>query len=177
VGPTPTVPTTRNVSGSAERASMELLWAGNLGAIAMADACFTLLYCARRSFSSFVVSSLSLSAPSSQSALIFAAVFVIVWVGAGVITLNAALLGGNISFLQSVCVLGYCIFPMNLASLLCHAWDNKYFHFALVAVAFVWSTRASVGFMAQLVPENKRALSVYPVLLFYVTIGWMILVQ
>ena len=103
--------------------------------------------------------------------------FVIVWIGAGIITLNAALLGGQISFLQSVCVLGYCLAPLNVASLGCHIWSNKYYHFILVAIAFVWATRASVGFMAQLVAENKRALGVYPVLLFYLSISWMILVQ
>ena len=124
-----------------------------------------------------LASTLSISASSKQSALIFAAVFVLVWVGAGIITLNAALLGGQISFLQSVCVLGYCIAPLNLASILCHAWANKIYHFVLVMVAFVWATRASVGFMAQLVAENKRALAVYPVLLFYLAIAWMILVQ
>lgn len=123
-----------------------------------------------------LATTLSISS-SSQAAIIFAAVFVIVWVGAGFITLNAALLGGNISFLQSVCVLGYCLAPLNIASILCFAWANKYFHFVLVLVAFVWATRASVGFMAQLVPEEKRALGVYPVLLFYITIAWMILVQ
>jgi len=48
---------------------------------------------------------------------VFAGVFVIVWLGSGVVTINAQLLGGNISFLQSVCVLGYCIAPLALASL------------------------------------------------------------
>ena len=103
--------------------------------------------------------------------------FVIVWVGAGVITLNAALLGGRMSFLQSVCVLGYCLAPLNVASILCHVWANKIFHFVVVLVAFGWSTRASVGFMAQLLQDNRRALGVYPVLLFYIAIAWMILVQ
>lgn len=124
-----------------------------------------------------LAATLSISAETSQAAVIFAAVFVIVWVGAGVVTFNAKLLGGNISFLQSVCVLGYSIAPLNLASILCHAWLNKYFHFAIVGVAFLWATSASVGFMAQLVPDPKRTLGVYPVLLFYLSISWMVLVQ
>ena len=36
----------------------------------------------------------------------FAEVFVIVWLGSMVVTLNTKLLGGHISFFQSVCVLG-----------------------------------------------------------------------
>ncbi|RHY26429.1 hypothetical protein DYB32_007618 [Aphanomyces invadans] len=36
---------------------------------------------------------------------------------------------------------------------------------------------ASVVFMSQLVPPKRKALTVYPVLLFYLFIGWMILIS
>ena len=49
----------------------------------------------------------------------FAEVFVIVWVGALVVTLNTKLLGGHISFFQSVCVLGYCLLPLGIALAIC----------------------------------------------------------
>ena len=84
---------------------------------------------------------LSLRAQEGQTSLVFASVFVIVWAGSGVVTLNAALLGGNISFFQSVCVLGYCIFPLVLASVLCRLWYNAYWRTFVVAGALVWSTR------------------------------------
>jgi len=124
-----------------------------------------------------LASTLSFRAAEDQVALTFATVFVIVWVGAGIVTANAALLGGNASFLHCVCVLGYCLFPLNLASILCHFWGNKIFQGIVVAVAFLWSSRASVGFMAQLVADDRKALAVYPVLLFYLYVAWMILVQ
>ena len=38
---------------------------------------------------------LSFTAPEGQTALVFAAVFVVIWVGAAVVTLNAQLLGGT----------------------------------------------------------------------------------
>lgn len=120
---------------------------------------------------------LSIRAPQGQASIVFAAVFVIVWCGAAVVSLNAQLLGGNVSFFQSVCVLGYCIFPLNLAALLCALFDSTVFHLVAVVVAFVWATRASVVFMSQLVAEGRRALAVYPVLLFYIVIAWMIAVQ
>jgi hypothetical protein len=62
---------------------------------------------------------LSLSAPSDSSSLVFASVFVVVWAGSAIVTLNAQLLGGSISFFQSVCILGYCIFPLTISSLVC----------------------------------------------------------
>lgn len=121
--------------------------------------------------------SLSWTAKDNQAAELFAAVFVIVWLGSGFVTLNAALLGGKISFLQSVCVLGYCVAPLVLASIVTHLWAAKLFKLIVVGVALAWSSRASVGFMAQLVEEDRRALSVYPLLLFYIVIGWLVLEQ
>ena len=38
---------------------------------------------------------LGMSAPEGQAELVFAAVFFIIWFGAGVVTLNAQLLGGT----------------------------------------------------------------------------------
>ena len=86
---------------------------------------------------------LSVSAPVGQASLVFASVFVIVWAGAAVVTVNAQLLGGSISFFQSVCVLGYCIFPLVLASLLATAWSNSVYRTVLVLTALVWSTRGA----------------------------------
>lgn len=48
------------------------------------------------------------------------------------------------SFLQSVCVLGYCIFPLNLASILCHFVAAKLFHTLTVLVAFAWAARGAL---------------------------------
>lgn len=44
----------------------------------------------------FIFSTLSTSVPSDQSVPIFTGVFVIVWLGAAVVTLNAKLLGGSV---------------------------------------------------------------------------------
>ena len=119
---------------------------------------------------------LSWFAPVEQKSLVFASVFVIIWCGAAVVTVNALLLGGNISFFQSVCVLGYCIFPLNIASVVCLAGGNILWRIAVVAVCFFWSTGASLGFMGELVPPNRKALAVYPLFLFYTSIGWLILI-
>jgi hypothetical protein len=58
---------------------------------------------------------------------------------------NALLLGGNISFFQSVCVLGYCIFPLNIASVICLLGGPIVWRVIVVAVCFFWSTSASLG--------------------------------
>ena len=120
---------------------------------------------------------LSLGAPDGQSSLVFGAVFCIVWVGAFFVALNAQLLGGNISFFQSVCVMGYCLFPLNIASVLCWAWGNVVWKTAVVVISLAWATRASVVFMASMVTEKRKVLAAYPVVLFYLLISWMIFVS
>lgn len=117
---------------------------------------------------------LSASAPSGQASLVFAAVFVVVWGGAAVVTLNSLLLGAKVGFFQSVCVLGYCMFPLVLAAVPCYFVSYAPIKFILVAVGFGWATKASAVFSAALVDESKKALSVYPVVLFYVALAWMI---
>jgi hypothetical protein len=100
---------------------------------------------------------LSFKAPVGQASLVFAAVFCAVWVGSAVVTINAQLLGGTISFFQSVCVLGYCVFPLALASVVVDLFKmlvdlfkkpplgafSTLVELAVLVVAFLWSTRAS----------------------------------
>lgn len=112
----------------------------------------------------------------------FAEVFVIVWFGSIIITLNSKLLGGTISFFQSLCVLGYCIMPLTVAMIVCRLvllGSSGTVSFAVrlivVTASFGWSTFASTAFLADSQPPNRKALVVYPVFLFYFVIGWMVL--
>ena len=107
----------------------------------------------------------------------FSAVFLAVWAGAAIVTLNAQLLGGKVSFFQSVCVLGYCLFPMNITAVLCALWGNTVFKAIVVVLGFLWATRASVVFMTELVSAERRVLAAFPVFLFYLVIAWMIFIS
>nr|XP_009935578.1 PREDICTED: protein YIPF6 [Opisthocomus hoazin] len=85
----------------------------------------------------------------------FAEVFVIIWFGAVVITLNSKLLGGTISFFQSLCVLGYCILPLTVAMLVCRlvllagsGTVSFIIRLIVVVAMFGWSTLASTAFLA-----------------------------
>mmetsp|Transcript_116136 Transcript_116136/g.335407 ORF Transcript_116136/g.335407 Transcript_116136/m.335407 type:complete len:243 (+) Transcript_116136:372-1100(+) len=125
---------------------------------------------------------LSFKAPAGQAALVFAAVFCAVWLGSAVVTINAQLLGGTISFFQSVCVLGYCVFPMTMAAVVVDLFKLlplKGLAFlvdlAVLAAAFLWSTRASAVFIGQYVVASRRVLAVFPVLFFYIFLAWLIL--
>ena len=47
---------------------------------------------------------LSTKAPSKQTSHVFTTVFIVMWVGALIVTVNAQLLGASISIFQSLCV-------------------------------------------------------------------------
>eukprot|EP01111_Echinosteliopsis_oligospora_P009748 TRINITY_DN2913_c0_g1_i1.p1 TRINITY_DN2913_c0_g1~~TRINITY_DN2913_c0_g1_i1.p1 ORF type:complete len:217 (-),score=42.38 TRINITY_DN2913_c0_g1_i1:521-1117(-) len=123
---------------------------------------------------------LSVEAPDDDAALVFAIVFVIVWAGAAVVTLNAQLLGGTLSFFQSVCVLGYCLFPLVICAIVLlivgEFWSNIIFRGLFTTGSFFWAAFASVGFMSGVVPPARKAIAVYPVCMFYIVISWMILI-
>jgi len=117
----------------------------------------------------------SQAADDEQASYAFADVFCIVWVGSAVVTLNASLLRGNVSFFQSVCVLGYCMCPLVIAAFISMLLQSTWFKVIAVGAGTFWSTGASVGYMGELVQEDRTALAVYPVWLFYIALAWMIL--
>ncbi len=94
-------------------------------------------------FCLMLASMLSITTNADDKTLLFEIVFVIVWLGGAIIAVNGQLLGGTISFFQSICLLGYCLFPLNIAAML-NVFLNPFVHIAVkityVAVAFVWST-------------------------------------
>jgi hypothetical protein len=110
-----------------------------------------------------------------QASFAFADVFCIVWVGSGVVTLNALLLRGKVSFFQSVCVLGYCMCPLVIVAFITMLLQQTWFKVLAVSAGTFWSTGACVGFIGDLVPEDRTALAIYPVWLFYIAIAWMIM--
>lgn len=86
---------------------------------------------------------LFLGADDKSKGLIFAASFIIPWLGAGVVTANSVLLGGKISFFQAICLLGYCVFPLAIAAMLVRLSENWIFRGVLVGLTFAWSTFCS----------------------------------
>ncbi|KAK2170584.1 hypothetical protein LSH36_2g18029 [Paralvinella palmiformis] len=113
----------------------------------------------------------------------FAEVFVIYWVGAAIVTLNTKLLGGSISFFQSICVLGYCVLPLTIVLIVCRliliAQPQTTALFVIrcviVLLAFGWSTFASTAFLAESQPPRRKALAIYPIFLFYFIISWLVI--
>jgi len=121
---------------------------------------------------------LSLNAPAANSISVFTAVIVIVSLGSFVVTVQTKLLGGKISFFQGLCVLGYCIAPLNIAALVALFVQKIYIRAPVALAAWAWCIWAAVNFLSGSKIEQQRILlAVYPLLLFYFILAWMILIQ
>ena len=124
---------------------------------------------------------LSLKAPPKQASLVFAAVFCSYWAGGSVVTVNAQLLGATMSFFQSLCVMGYSMFPLVIAAfiigclkLFISTW--LWFDLIFIILGFLWSTRVASVFLSLYIKPERRFLALYPVFFVYTFLGWMILV-
>eukprot|EP01060_Flectonema_neradi_P006228 TRINITY_DN1416_c2_g1_i2.p1 TRINITY_DN1416_c2_g1~~TRINITY_DN1416_c2_g1_i2.p1 ORF type:complete len:182 (+),score=6.79 TRINITY_DN1416_c2_g1_i2:1033-1578(+) len=110
---------------------------------------------------------------------IFGGVFAFFWLGSGVVTLQSKFLGGKISFFQTLCALGYSLFPLCIVGVLLLIINGTNGWLVLVkilmsAAGWVWCCRASFDFITGSVPERRRLLAVYPISLFYFFLAWLL---
>ena len=94
------------------------------------------------------------------------------------------------SFLQSLCVLGYCLFPLDVAALLATFIRILWIRIPIALVGFAWSTYgkctatrrlqkltiipAAINFLGGTRLEDNRAfLAVYPAILLFFLLAWI----
>jgi len=114
----------------------------------------------------------------------FAEFFALTWLGSIVVTVNIKLLGGTISFFQSACVIGYCLFPLAVSLAFSKAFlmlfdGQSMFVFIVrsitVLISLLWSSYSSMQFLGHSTVSKRKALAAYPMFLFYFVIAWMVL--
>ncbi|KAL4943287.1 hypothetical protein BDV06DRAFT_140472 [Aspergillus oleicola] len=111
-------------------------------------------------------------AKGDQADLVFSGVFSLVWVGESVVTLQIKLLGGNISFFQSVCIIGYTLFPLVIAALLSALGLPTIARIPVYLVLIAWSVAAGISILGGSgVLRNRVGIAVYPLFVFYIAIG------
>ncbi|OVA12440.1 Yip1 domain [Macleaya cordata] len=112
---------------------------------------------------------------SVKKSEVFAVAFALLAAGAIILTLNVLLLGGHIIFFQSLSLLGYCLFPLDLGALICMLKDNVILKVIVVCITLAWSSWAAYPFMSSAVNPRRKALALYPVFLMYVSVGFLII--
>lgn len=83
--------------------------------------------------------------------------------------------GGHIIFFQSLSLLGYCLFPLDIGALICLLGINVIIKMMVVLVTFSWSSWAAYPFMSTAVSPRRKALALYPIFLMYVFVGCLVI--
>jgi hypothetical protein len=122
----------------------------------------------------FLGLTLSWSASVKKSE-VFAVAFAVLAAGAVILTLNVLLLGGHIIFFQSLSLLGYCLFPLDVGAVICMLKDNVILKIVVVGITLAWSSWAAYPFMSAAVNPRRKALALYPVFLLYISVGFLII--
>ncbi|KAH9305058.1 hypothetical protein KI387_009462 [Taxus chinensis] len=121
----------------------------------------------------FLGLTLSWSASIDKSK-VFAVAFAVLAAGAVVLTLNVLLLGGHIIFFQSLSLLGYCLFPLDVGALVCMLKSSLIIKVIVVFITLAWSSWAAYPFMSAAVAPSRKGLALYPVFLLYISVGFLI---
>ena len=102
-------------------------------------------------------------------------IFVIFWLGGVVLYLNANFLGVKASIFQMLCLLGYCLFPLNLSAIIVTIFNfNDIIRLIIVMASLCWSIYSSSDYLKAISNQNQRYLVLYPCILFYLYISWFI---
>jgi len=82
-----------------------------------------------------------------------------------------------ILFFQSLCVLGYCMFPLCVSSLLFLFVRHWFIRIPVSIVTFGWASYAANVFLSNSVKTDRKVLTMFPVVLFYLFLSWLVLAQ
>ena len=119
--------------------------------------------------------SLTLTFNTKEKSQITSLIFLIFWLGGVIIFLNNYFLEVKASIFQIFCLLGYCLFPLNIAAIIVTIIPfNDIIRLIIVATTCCWSIYSSSGYLKAITTQDKRYLVLYPCILFYLYISWFI---
>jgi len=127
-------------------------------------------------FITFLSCTLSLNAKEKSNIMVL--LFALFWIGSFLIYLNANLLDSKIKLFPIMCLLGYCLFPLNVAAFIL-ALTNFYdiFKLIIVGVMCFWSLFCIEGYIKYACENEQKFLVFYPAILLFIFISWFIFVN
>ena len=124
-------------------------------------------------FNIFLACTLAINSNDKSQTVIL--IFLIFWVGSFLVFLNSNLLGVKISIFQIFCLLGYCLFPLNISSFIFSFIKiNDILKLFFIGLTCFWSLFSVSRFLQKLANSEQRYLVLYPVILLYFFISWFI---
>ena len=117
----------------------------------------------------------NLSIDTKEKSQMTTLIFIIFWVGGVILYLNANFLGVKASIFQMLCLLGYCLFPLNISAVIVTIFNlNDILRLIIVIFTLIWSIHSSSDYLKIISNPEQRYLVLYPCILFYLYISWFI---
>ena len=123
----------------------------------------------------FLAGTLALNSTDKSQTIIL--IFLIFWVGSFLVFFVIHLLGVKTSIFQIFCLLGYCLFPLDLSAfILSFTKFLEIIRFIIVGITCAWSLYSVSSFLKNLAMPEQRYLALYPSILLYIYISWFVFV-
>ena len=117
----------------------------------------------------------TLTLNTKEKGQITSLIFIIFWLGGSIIYLNNHFLGVKASIFQLFCLLGYCLFPLNIAAIIVTLINlNDIIRLIIVIFFCIWAIYSSGDYLKVITTQEQRYLVLYPCILFYVYISWFV---
>ena len=122
-----------------------------------------------------MILALTLSFDTKEKSQMTSLIFIIFWLGGVLLYLNANFLGVKTSIFQMFCLLGYCLFPLNISAIILTIFSfNDIIRLIIVMITLVWSIYSSSDYLKIIANQEQIYLVLYPCILFYLYISWFI---
>ena len=122
-----------------------------------------------------MILALTLSFDTKEKSQMTSLIFIIFWLGGVLLYLNANFLGVKTSIFQMYCLLGYCLFPLNISAIILTIFSfNDIIRLIIVMITLVWSIYSSCDYLKIIANQEQIYLVLYPCILFYLYISWFI---
>ena len=126
-------------------------------------------------FITFLSCTLAINSKDKSHTII--SIFAIFWIGNLLVYINGNLLNSNIKFFQTICLLGYCLFPLNISALILSITNfYEIIRVTFILITLVWSLFSVKQYFKSLTNDDQSMLVFYPAILLFLFISWFILV-
>ena len=124
-------------------------------------------------FITFLSCTLAINAENKSKIIVI--LFGIFWCGSLLVYLNGNLLDSKIKLFPIICLLGYCLFPLNISAFIL-AITNFYeiIRLLLVLLTCVWALISVEGYFSSVSSPEQKWLVFYPAILMFVFLSWFI---
>ena len=122
-----------------------------------------------------IILAFTLTLNTREKGQMTALIFIIFWLGGSIIYLNNYFLEVKTSIFQIYCLLGYCLFPLNISALIVTIINSyDFFRLIVVGISCYISIKSSSDYLNVITNNEQRYLVLYPCILFYLYIAWFI---